>query len=551
MSSRNCLLTLALVFAFCICLTGPSLAMELSQLQEAIRATGGRWVAGETSISKLPPEQIRKRLGLIFPPAIGTEAVLATADSGVAALPTRLDWRDNNGNYVTPVRDQGNCGSCWAFATAAALESSVLRASGMPGFDLNLSEQIMVSCSGAGDCEYGGYVNYASDFIRTTGLPLESYYSYLAVDGTCSDACSSWRASPPYKISSWSYVATTSPSATALKDALYNYGPLVTTFKVYEDFLRYASGVYSYTSGAYLGGHAVLLVGYDDPGQYFIVKNSWGTGWGEQGYFRIAYSQVTNLVGFGQYTIAYSGIAAAKQSMSVSGASYSCQSLPAESISAAFGVDLALTTETASTIPLPTVLGGTTVRVTDATGTERLAPLFFVSPWQVNFQMPPGTAGGIATVKVTNQQGFSMSGAATVESVGPGLFSANADGQGVASANVVRVKPDGSQSYEPVAQYDASLNRYVPVPIDLGPDTDRVYLILYATGLRNRSSLSSVSALVGGVSAEVSYAGAQGYYVGLDQVNILLPRTLVGMGEVDVTLTVDRKTANTVRINIR
>jgi uncharacterized protein (TIGR03437 family) len=165
--------------------------------------------------------------------------------------------------------------------------------------------------------------------------------------------------------------------------------------------------------------------------------------------------------------------------------------------------------------------------------------------------MPQGTSSGIATVKITNQNGVSAGGGATVEAVGPGAFSGNADGQGVAAANVLRVKADGSQSYEPVAQYDASLKKYVPKPIDLGPATDRVYLILYATGLRFRSSLSAVSANVGGIGAEVSYAGAQGYYVGLDQVNILIPRGLAGRGEVNVVLGVDGKTANSVKVNIK
>jgi len=78
-----------------------------------------------------------------------------------------------------------------------------------------------------------------------------------------------------------------------IKTALATYGPLTTTFTVYSDFFSYRSGVYTYTSGTYQGGHAVLIVGYDDPGQYFIVKNSWGTGWGEAGFFRIAYSEVS------------------------------------------------------------------------------------------------------------------------------------------------------------------------------------------------------------------------------------------------------------------
>ncbi len=137
--------------------------------------------------------------------------------------------------------------------------------------------------------------------------------------------------------------------------------------------------------------------------------------------------------------------------------------------------------------------------------------------------MPEGTAAGSASVKVTNQSGVSTSGAAAVGVVGPGFFTANSNGQGVVAANALRVKADDSQSYEPVSQYDAAQKKFVPVPIDLGPATEKVYLILYGTGLRHRSSLSAVTVTIGGLNAEVSYAGAQGYYVGLDQVNVLIP----------------------------
>lgn len=91
----------------------------------------------------------------------------------------------------------------------------------------------------------------------------------------------------------------------------------------------------------------------------------------------------------------------------------------------------------------------------------------------------------------------------------------------------------------------------VAVPIDLGGINDQVYLVLYGTGIRFRNSLSQVTATVGGVSATVSYAGSQNGFVGLDQVNLLLPRTLIGRGLVDIALNIDGKTANTVRVSIK
>ena len=140
--------------------------------------------------------------------------------------------------------------------------------------------------------------------FRTRACLLESCYPYTGTNGNCSNACSNWQAST-YKITNYVRRHTTAPTVETLKNALYTYGPLVTTMQVYSDFDSYQSGIYSYVTGYKRGGHAILLVGYDDPGQYFICKNSWGTWWGDSGYFKIAYSQINSVVNFGDYTIAY------------------------------------------------------------------------------------------------------------------------------------------------------------------------------------------------------------------------------------------------------
>jgi len=235
----------------------------------------------------------------------------------------------------------------------------------------------------------------------------------------------------------------------------------------------------------------------------------------------------------------------------VSAASFSGPPLASESIVAAFGLGLATTTQAATTLPLPTSLAGTTVKVKDSAGTERLAPLFFVSPNQVNYQIPPGTAAGTATITITSEAGAVSTGTAQIAAAAPSLFTANASGQGVAAAVALRVKADGSQSYEPVAQFDAAQNKYVSRPIDLGPETDQVYLLLFGTGIRYRSTLSAVSARIGTIDAPALYAGAQGGFVGLDQVNVRLPRSLIGQGEIDLVLAVDGQNANMVRVNIQ
>jgi uncharacterized protein (TIGR03437 family) len=236
---------------------------------------------------------------------------------------------------------------------------------------------------------------------------------------------------------------------------------------------------------------------------------------------------------------------------SVSAASYSLTALASEAIASAFGDGLAMTTAVAGALPLPTQLAGTSMRIKDSAGVERLAPLFFVSPTQVNYQIPPGTAAGLATVTITSGDGAVSGGVAIINAVAPGLFTTNADGEGVAAALALRVKADGSQSYEEVAQFDPAQNRYVARPLDLGPEGERVYLVLFGTGIRHRSSQSSVRVWLGFGPVEVSYAGAQGDFIGVDQVNVLVPRSLIGRGEVGITLIVEGQVANIAHVNIK
>jgi C1A family cysteine protease len=288
--------------------------INLGDLITKIRDKRADWVAGDTSISKLTPAERQKRVGL-RKPVLTEEEDQSAADEqkflATVAAPASFDWRSATGtyigNFVTSIRDQGNCGSCWAFATTAALESQVLIGNNTPGQNntLNLSEQLLVSCGGAGNCG-GGYIDKAANYVRDMGLPADTCFPYTATNNSCASACADWT-NNAYHINGWHWVATTSPSVDALKNALVTYGPLVTTMDVYADFFNYKSGVYSYVSGTYQGGHAILLIGYNDSGQYFIAKNSWGAGWGESGYFRIAYSQLTSVVGFGEYTIADEG----------------------------------------------------------------------------------------------------------------------------------------------------------------------------------------------------------------------------------------------------
>ena len=234
----------------------------------------------------------------------------------------------------------------------------------------------------------------------------------------------------------------------------------------------------------------------------------------------------------------------------VSAASYRGAPFAPESILALFGTGFSNATQSAGAT-LPTTLAGTTVSVRDANGTTRSAPLFFVSPTQINYLVPAGTAPGQAQITIANGQGPLAVGTAAIAPVAPGLFTADASGRGLAAAAALRIRADGSQSYEPVARFDAAQNRFVPVPIDLGAANDQVFLLLFATGIRNRSQLANVTARLGDADALVLFAGPQGDLLGLDQVNVELPRALAGRGEIDLALTVDGRAANLVRIAIK
>lgn len=236
---------------------------------------------------------------------------------------------------------------------------------------------------------------------------------------------------------------------------------------------------------------------------------------------------------------------------SVSAASFANSALAREAIVSAFGTNLATGIQIARTLPLPTELARTTVKIKDSRGIDLFAPLFFVSPTQITYQVPGNASYGMATVKVISNDGSISSGNIVIASVSPGLFSVNVNGQGIAAATVLRVKSDGSQSYEQISRFDSALGRIVTVPIDLGPEGDQVFLLFYGTGWRNRSSLSAVITKIGGQTVETLYAGLQGDFVGLDQVNARLSRNLIGRGEVDVLVTVDGVTSNTVRVNIK
>lgn len=174
----------------------------------------------------------------------------------------------------------------------------------------------------------------------------------------------------------------------------------------------------------------------------------------------------------------------------------------------------------------------------DSAGVLRLGRLYFVSPGQINFEVPAVTAYA--------GSGLVSAATVTIKNATPGIFTANGNGAGVPAALALRVAPNGAQS--PVIVFQCNAAGCSPAPIVMGGD--QVFIELYGTGARKRTSLENVTCTIGGVAAPVAFAGAQ-RVIGLDQINVQIPDSLRGRGEVQLLLTVDGETANPVTLNVQ
>lgn len=232
--------------------------------------------------------------GVRFAPAYVDENLAPERQSSVTALPAAYNACGAGG--CTSVKDQGQCGSCWAFATVGVLENLIKVKNGQTK---DLSEQYLVSCNSNGwSCNGGWFAHDYHQWKYITGEPgpgavYESNFAYKASNVPCN---------PPHvhneKIASWAYVGSSSsvPKVAAIKQAIYTYGPVSAAIYVGSAFQAYQSGVFTTNQKGKIN-HAIVLVGWDDSQGYWILRNSWGSSWGENGYMRIKYG--TSSVGYG------------------------------------------------------------------------------------------------------------------------------------------------------------------------------------------------------------------------------------------------------------
>ncbi|MFH2028012.1 MAG: S8 family serine peptidase, partial [Nanoarchaeota archaeon] len=310
---------------------------ELNNIKLSVNAAGASWAPSLTIPFIMTEEDKQALMGLrmdepqseeireTFPDlnfqqqtfsrnTISYQTISQSILLGVGELPASFDWRGFHGeDYDTPVKDQGHCGSCWAFASMAALETSINAYYNDPDLDFDLSEEDLITCYYESGC-CGVYpeqiTEIFSNYLQETGVPTEECSPYMACDNsnqnclgssddvdTCSDVipcntkCSDWQNSA-WTTEDYKEVELTDDAEQnidLIKRLLIEYGPVVVGMVVYSDFPSYSGGVYKPTTSSTLGGHAITIVGYslDDGIDYWIVKNSWGPDWGEEGYFRI------------------------------------------------------------------------------------------------------------------------------------------------------------------------------------------------------------------------------------------------------------------------
>jgi C1A family cysteine protease len=257
-------------------------------LEQELIEKQARWQARQTPQSYLTMAQKKVLLG-VTPDKDFKQQVRLTAAAPRALLPSydpEIDWRTKNGGKVSPVVDQGTCGSCVSFGTVGLLESTALIELNLP---LDLSEADLHFCSSHGASCAGWYPLSALQSVMARGVCDEAHFPYASafVGGAPKCILAPDRAQHVYKIQAYNWIIFDA----FRKDYLTHHGPMVACMTVYDDFFSYSAGVYHHVSGGRAGGHCILVIGYSQSQGCWICKNSWGQAWGEAGFFKIAYGE--------------------------------------------------------------------------------------------------------------------------------------------------------------------------------------------------------------------------------------------------------------------
>jgi len=275
--------------------------INVVQINTAIANAKAKWSAQENSFTNLSISKLKLLLGFSPKPGerslqemekISEENLNAFRNKGiaVASYPGSYDLRNVSGrNFITGIRDQSFCGSCVAFGVAATAEGTLRRQRDDASLYVDYSEAQLFYCYASTDgqnCSSGWWPTNALDHFKTGGVVDESCFPYVAGDQSCKLCTNSQ--SLLTRISDWHVITSTDQ----MKTWISTKGPLCACFSVYEDFYAYRNGIYRHVTGSIVDGHCVSVIGYNDTDQYWICKNSWGSSWGEGGFFRIAYGNV-------------------------------------------------------------------------------------------------------------------------------------------------------------------------------------------------------------------------------------------------------------------
>jgi len=264
----------------------------INAIQQKIDEAGAQWTAGHTSVSRLSPYEKNLMFGTLDEPIDPNVPIISYPHDVADDLPSSFDWRDVDGSdWMTPVRNQGACGSCWAFSVIGVFEACINIANDDPDYNIDLSEQHLVSDCCPGDCG-GGYLLNTLRYIKNYGVSTEKCFPYQAKNSECTP-CDDYKS---YKIDNYVYMK---PDTDSYKQAIQKYGPIIVTITVPNDWFYYTSGVYEpvLVERVRSAKHAVIATGWVDDdnidtGGYWIIKNSWGTDWGESGYGKVKYGVI-------------------------------------------------------------------------------------------------------------------------------------------------------------------------------------------------------------------------------------------------------------------